>query len=161
MSESLAAFDSQLHDVLKKKPPISASATGELTRLASKLTVRSRPSPALQPSLYSASSVLHDSYPNHVPFCCCFLQVDLVPRLVTKVQNFFATSPKEYRLSAMYLVDSICKSKNDLKAAYSEAFGAVLPSLLTTLLKDASEKDEVRFLPLSLLPMPHIPFQPP
>lgn len=40
MSESLASFESLLHDLLKKKPPISANSTAELTRLASLLTVR-------------------------------------------------------------------------------------------------------------------------
>ena len=84
---------------------------------------------------------------------CLFdnIQKDVVPRVVTKIENFFVTCPKPYRLSALYLIDSICKSKADLRKDYIEAFSARLPHLMSIFLKDAVEKDQVRISRLSQL----------
>lgn len=150
MADALASFDSQLQAVLNKKPPISASTTAELTKLASELTVRT----GVFTSLWILSSLwlsLWHENTNLKPTLSILLQPDLVSRLVTKIQNFFQTSPKSYRLSALYLIDSICKSKNDLKPTYIDAFSGPLPSLIATFLKDASDKEEVRFLPIILV----------
>ena len=77
------------------------------------------------------------------------MQVEDVPKLVAKIEKFFQVSPKSYRLSALYLIDSICKSKSEARKTYVERFSSRLPALMAIFLKDAAEKDQVRFLPSS------------
>lgn len=66
-------------------------------------------------------------------------------KLVARVEKFFQTSPKPYRLSALYLLDSICKAKSEVRKLYVEQFSTRLPALMAIFLKDSSEKDQVRF----------------
>lgn len=90
-----------------------------------------------------------------VPDFAFILQNEFVPKLATKIQNFFRTCPKTYRLSALYLIDSICKSKGDSRKSYIEAFSQPLPGLLSVFLKDGDDKDEVRFrTSAAILPLP-------
>lgn len=65
--------------------------------------------------------------------------------MVTKVENFFVAAPRTYRLSGLYLIDAICKSKASAQNDFPKLFANRLGAHMAMLLDGASEKEQVRF----------------
>jgi hypothetical protein len=65
-------------------------------------------------------------------------------RVADMIDKFVSKAPQQYKLSGVYLIDSICKKKDGASRQCRSEFGSRMDSILRNAL-EGSEKDRVRY----------------